>query len=608
MPPPQRRAQEPEEQLGAQTALLVFDDFSGGMDTQSARQGLPENKAAWLENVQPIAPNFLLGVPSPVTSLAMLLASEVIVKEFPGLIGTQDYVVAFTASGAGYTISVNGQGNGLPATGGSVTQFAPPGTFSPTGPDMTTYNAQRLLIADAQSGYSTYDGSAFVKPGGVSPNFAITNGGSGYTSGANVAISGGSGSGAMATAQVTAGVVTGITLTMAGTGYLAGDTLTVSITAVGAGSGATANAHVWPFVSPNPTSVAVAFSRVWLSANRTLICTGTGSTSFGAGYDDFLTADGSVTTVISDTDLIHAITCLRFLENFLYIIGDNSVKAIGSITIASGVTTFTITTLSSDQGTIYPQSVISFDRLVTFTNTVGVFAVFGTSVQKISDPMDGIFRGADFTLPPQAAVNDISNIHTLLVLLRYNDPVLGKRTILASFSNRRWFLISQGNSLTALTTVVLGGITETFASSGSDVTQILQGTAALAYKVQTSLTGAGKPVYDKRVIRAGVAQTASTTSDLVLNVDTELTTINSNLANETGPILHFVNNSGQVLNFVNNSGQVLNFVTQGFILSHTANFSATGRYVGATATGTLNGIALQAIILEVAEGAKWGKG
>jgi len=73
-------------------------------------------------------------------------------------------------------------------------KFAPAGTFSATGPDMTVLTAQRLLMADSVAGYCTYDGKAFVKSGGVSGNFQVTAGGSNYTSGATAAISGGSGS------------------------------------------------------------------------------------------------------------------------------------------------------------------------------------------------------------------------------------------------------------------------------------------------------------------------------------------------------------------------------------------------------------------------------
>jgi hypothetical protein len=50
-------------------------------------------------------------------------------------------------------------------------------------------------------------------------SIGIANGGSGYTNGANVVVSGGMGSGAQATATVVNGVVTAINLTNPGSGY-----------------------------------------------------------------------------------------------------------------------------------------------------------------------------------------------------------------------------------------------------------------------------------------------------------------------------------------------------------------------------------------------------
>lgn len=71
-------------------------------------------------------------------------------------------------------------------------------------------------------------------------NIALTNGGSGYVT-PTVTISGGGGSGATAIATVSGGVVTGITLTNAGSGYTSAPTISLS---GGGGSGATATATV----------------------------------------------------------------------------------------------------------------------------------------------------------------------------------------------------------------------------------------------------------------------------------------------------------------------------------------------------------------------------
>ena len=586
--------------------FVIFDDFSGGMNTQSARQGLPEKQAAWIENLQPIAPNFLPTVQAPETPFADL-SGEIVSVIQTVVLGTQTYSVAFCKSGAAYAVPVSG-GVGLVTAAGATVQIAPSGTFS-THPDMAVWYGvnDRLLFADSVSGYATWDGTLFVSEGGVSPNIIVTDGGSGYTSGATVAITGGSGSGATAHAVVNGGVVTAVVLDNPGHGFIASDTLTVTITAVAAGSSATANAHVWPFVA-KATTIAVAFSRVWQALGRTLIVTGTGSSTFGESYDDFLTADASVTTTIGDADLTIGVTALRYLDGYLYVVGDNSVKFIGGITVTSGITNFGITPLSSDQGTTFLNTVISYNRLVILANIVGVFAVFGASVQKISDAMDGIFKNIDFTQPLVCAVNDVNNIHTLLVLARYKDPIAGTRSVIMAYASQKWYLISQGSSVLAMATAILDGHADTFASSGSDLTQILQNaTAPIDWKLQTSLTAHGDPIKDKRAVRAGLAQTAQANADTMLTVDTERGSQNTNIGPET-LVLTFVNDSGEVLEFVNDQNQELTFALDGFMLSHSAAASNTGRYIGATATGTLNQGAIQGIFIEYQDGALWGRG
>ena len=574
--------------------LLVFEDFAG-MNTQSGRQGLSDKELAWLENLQPVAHNWLQGVPGPASALTTL-AGEIITRKFYATFNSIDWMICFCVSGAAYGVNLGT---------GAATKFANSGTFG-QAPDMTQWQSQRILIADATAGYSTWDGTAFVKSGGVSPNIAVTNGGSGYTTGANVAITGGSGSGATATATVTAGVVTAIQITNPGTGYKASDSLTVTITPVGAGSGATANAHPWPSVTPNPITIAVFQGRVWLAQQRTINFTGTGSATFGAGYDDFALGDAAGTTTIGDTDLVHSITALRSLNNYLFIFGDNSVKQIGNISIGTGpVTNFTIVTLSSDQGTTFQSSIVSYNRLVLFANQVGVFAIFGASVEKISDAMDGIFRAVDFSQAPCAAVNDINNIHTFLLLVRYKDPTLGTRSLILGFMNRKWFVLQQGNSLTFIATAIIGGVTETFGTSGNDVTQLLENASVpVAYKLITALSQNKRPIMGKRVIRAGVAQTAEGASDMLVTVQSERASAQFSAGAENA--VNWVNDSGAQVTWVNNSLVAVGWIASGFILDHTGKFSCSGIWLGAMLTGTLNGIVVNMIAIQYVESTLWG--
>lgn len=579
--------------------VIVFNEIEG-MSTQSLRFDLSEKKAAWMENLQPISANNLLCIPAANASIADLTAQgETITKMFYFDFGlSTDYVVAFCTSGAAYTINI---------ANGTKVKFANSGTFS-TSPDVTRWGTQRILIADSSAGYYTYDSVCSVGSGGVSPNIQVTAGGSGYSSGATAASSGGTGSGDTYSVQVTGGVVTGVTLLTAGSGFVAGDTLTLTITAVGSGSGATATAHVWPFLSVNPTTIAVYSGRVWLAQTNVITYTGTGASYGGVGYDDFLTADASGSTTLQDTDLIHQVTALRALNNYLFIFGDASVKQIGNISVVSTTTNFTITTLSSDQGTVYPDSILSYNRLVLFSNTVGVFAVFGSSVEKISDDMDGVFRLIDFTQKPNAAVADINNIHCYLLLVRYKDPLAGTRSLILTFMNKKWFVISQSASLKFLVTSIVGSIYSVYGTSGTDITPLLKdATTAVSIKLQTSLTSHGAPMLAKRSFRYAIAQSVGAASSMSLLIESERT-ISQQINYTISNVLNFVNNSVGALQFVNQGGGNLNFITNaaGFHYQHGNTGGIGGIYLGMTLTGSVTAYTLSSMMLELGEGAAFG--
>lgn len=77
---------------------------------------------------------------------------------------------------------------------------------------------------------------------------AVSNGGTGYTTAPTVALTGGGGTGATATAQVSGGVVTGITITNPGSGYTSAPT--VGFSGGGGGTGAVATVTVGLLANP----------------------------------------------------------------------------------------------------------------------------------------------------------------------------------------------------------------------------------------------------------------------------------------------------------------------------------------------------------------------
>lgn len=444
--------------------------------------------------------------------------------------------------------------------------------FSETqGPPSTRWEVQQIIIQSSGSGYTSAPsvtinitaGFVIVQPtatctvgNGQVLAITVTSGGGGYTSAPTVTLTGGGGTGATAAAVIGGSGVATVTLTNPGSGYLSSDTLTVGFSG-GGGTGAMASAHVWPFVTSG-TTLAVFQGRVFLGGGRLLQYTGT------EGFDDFDAANAAGATVIGDADLTHAITALRNYNNYLFIMGDQSVKQIGNISLnsAGNLTLFTILTLSSDQGTIYKRSCGSFNRVFMFANTNGIYAVFGSSVQKISDDIDGIFKLIDFTQQPQFAIADFNNIHNALWLVRYIDPLSVERSILITFNGKKWFITSQGNSLVALTTAstLASGMNLTFATSASDITQILSNaTAPVAFTLRTALSHHGNPLQRKKTIRGGWAITGGSSNTITVEMDSDEASQSGSQSIIAAFFAYF---------FANNPGNV------------------SGRYLGATITGS----------------------
>jgi hypothetical protein len=497
-----------------------FADFET-MDTQPLRQGLPPNRLAWCENVQIDAPNKLVALPGPAFSPLNTIPGKTVVKMWgvnsspldPGFASTPS-VVCFCSDGSlQYVTHV------------SVTQIFPPGGL--INPDVVVYSVPpvlELLIVDP-NGYAAWNSvNGLITSGSVSPHIVVTNGGSGYAGGATAAITGGSGSGATATVTVVGGIVTAVTLTNGGSGYKAGDVLTVTISPVAGGAGATATAIVWPFISQFPSTaafagIAIFAGRVWLAVGKNLIWTGT------KGLDDVNPANAAGSTLLSDADVVFNITALRNLNNFLWIFCDQAIKQIGTVGVSGSTTVFSIVTLSSDIGCEWPLSIQSYNRLVLFGHNTGIYAVLGSSVEKISEPMQGIFDSADFSQQLSAFIADINNRHVYGVLIRYIDPLLATtRSLIMIFQRGAWYVLNQGSGLTAVGYIIVGnGTIRIYGSSGADVTQLVAALPgqATAIFVQTALTDHGKPHMGKKLLRQSTANFATHVAAVTMTVDTE---------------------------------------------------------------------------------------
>lgn len=391
---------------------------------------------------------------------------------------------------------------------------------SPPGVYNLSFSGGGGASAAGTATIGTYTNDLGVAAVGV-VSLNLTNGGSNYTTAPAVTVVG---------ASFSAGPVLNALIASQGAGY----TLTPNVF-IGSGTSAAASAHVWPFV-PKGNTLAVFQGRVWLNGLNTisnqfniLQWTGTGASYGNVGYDDFLAGDASGSLIISDADLVHAITALRALNNYLFIMGDQSVKQIGNISLnnAADVTLFTILTLSSDEGTIFPQSCLSFNRIAMFVNQDGIYGVFGSSVQKLSSDLDGLWNNIILSsIPNQGAVFDLNSIHYAAWSLNYADPVLGNRQILVAFDGKRWQVWGQATGLSDSIVVAPSLASEKltlYSLGGNNMWQLLSRVGApVPFTIQTALTHHGNAVQGKRVVRGGFTGVAGAANvPATVSFDTE---------------------------------------------------------------------------------------
>lgn len=577
------------DQVG-NSKFINFLEFEK-MNTKVARQNLSQKQAAWMENLQPIAPNNLQTVPAPATSISTV-SGKTVARQFPATINGIDYIMFCSTDG---NITAVNASNG--------TQNAIVTSSNIFSPDLIVFSSSILLIMST-AGYLGWNGTLIAFGGTLSLNFKLLTAGSGYTSAPSIAFSGGHGSGATATATVSGGVVTNVTMTALGTGYQAGDVITVTFSGGGATTQATGSIVIWPFISG--TSITIFAGRVWWANGRILNFTGTGA-STGQTYDDINPSDAAGSTTITDADLVHSITAVRSLNNFLYIFGDQSVKQIGSITVQSSVTLFTILTLASDIGTSFLMTILSYNRLVLFANKQGVYGIFGATVQKISDDLDGIFTLVDFSQQPSSSLQDLTNIHCYMLLVKYNDPVQGPRSIMCVYQSNKWYVVSQG-SLLAICGIALASTTQwdTFGSSGADVTELLQtATINVSILLRTALTSDDNYVMNKKLKRSGISLTSQTAQTVTMTVDTENNSISYTFT--ASSTITWINNNGQTVQWVNNSAQAVNFITGGFRFPYQST-EGYGKFIGNTVTGSVQGLVINGIVDEYEDADLWSQG
>ena len=535
----------------AEHKFIALKKFKS-VNTQPSREALKEDEFAWLENLMPIGDAFAEAVPGPGAAVATVGAT-ISLMHFVNL-GTVNYMICFTSAGGAQAVNLG--------TSATVT-IAAGGTF--TTPALDQWKSERAVIADP-SGYYSWDGTLFHSPGSLA-TVSVTVGGSGYTAVPAVSFSGGGGSNATATASIVGGSVVSVSLTAVGSGFTASPTVTFT---GGGGSGTTASAAIMPS-GQGGTAIATYSGRVWIANGRTL-----SFTAPNAWYD-FSSANAAGSTTITEGFLRKAIQALEALDNYLYVFGDSSIFLIGDLKVTGSVTTFSLTALSSTTGTTLQNTVTAMERAIVFMNRYGVYALFGASVQKISKALDGVFPKIDFTQPVSAGLVQIYNILCYVVSFVYQDTTKN-RALQAVFFDGKWFMTSQGDSVSVIAPTEINGQLGLFSTSGTDVTQMYTNTTVtIATTMTTGLLPFDNPIVDKQMIRAGLEYTAPALSSVTLEVDGEN---NNQSATFTGSNqIVWTNNAGATITWTNNLAQTLVWLATGFLLDSDV-FDLKAKYIG----------------------------
>ena len=561
-------------------------DF-GGVNTQAARQAIEDSEFSWLENMQPIGHGNLKSVPYATDTGVTLAATCYWMKA--ANIANVDYMMCFCTDGSAYQINLTSGSYG-------VTTIGAAGTFSSSGASFDQWNNTLIVIADTANGIFSWNGTTLVK---ISGSFAIT-----------AKIDNGSGgAGTTLTVTVTAGVLA-VGQSITGAGVSANTIITGFVGGTG-GTGTyvvnnsqTVGSESMTATSAAPTTGSAVCSyagRIWIANGRTVTFSAPGT------YTDFTTTNFGGSFTVNDSTLHSNITAMIATNGYMYYTGTDSLSVVSDVRVSTSpaTTLFSNINLVTTAGTNAPNSLIPYFRTLWMANPSGLIAVTGSTSQKGSDKLDGVYQLLASISAISGGVVVINNILCLAFLFSYNDPVLGTRPLFAIFFNKKWFFASQGSGLTFCATASIAGTQTMFATNGTNLYKCFSNlVSTIAQKVQTKLWDFGEnTVSDTQVLKAGVeCIMPSVAGSVTVTVDSELSITNANLTGSN--TVTWVNASNVTVSWVNNASATVTWLADGFIWFR-GDVSNYGKYAGLTITTTVPGIEMSAAQMQYELRARW---
>ena len=389
--------------------------------------------------------------------------------------GTLSPEVSIQSDGTGYTSTPTVTAVGGEGSGATFNVVMAPGNGA----------IQNITVSNPGSGYNYYDyvylafsgggGNTTAiatanLTGGTVSSISIVNGGTGYTSTTVVNIYGGGGTGATVTSPsgitISGGVITGITLTHNGEGYLNPPTVVITDPA---NTVAKANVILMP-IGVAGTAVETYQQHAWVIDGGRAFFTATESVA------DFATSDGGGAFTSSDSFLRSQYTAIKQSNGFLYLVADSSFNSISGVTTSGTppTTTFANQNVDPQIGTSWPGTVQTFSRNIIFANPFGVHAAYGGAVTKVSAALDGIYN-SNPPFNPSAGVAIVFGIHVYVMLMQITDQITGQPVNkLILWDGKRWWTTNQEVNFTWITTEEYNSDLTVWGTDGSGIYPLFQ--------------------------------------------------------------------------------------------------------------------------------------
>jgi len=250
--------------------------------------------------------------------------------------------------------------------------------------------------------------------------------------------------------------------------------------------------------------------------------------------------------------------------------------------VTSGVTIFTNTNVSASVGTKRPYAIFPYFRSVLFMNDYGVYALVGSTTSKLSDSLDGMIPNIDFNSPIYAGQVLLNNILCAAFNFRYYDAVFSQsyRYIQAVFFEKKWFITSQNDNLSYITTVPVSGKISLFGSDGTTLYRLYNdNTNNISSIVQTALLPMEDNIRTKQALKIGIEGTnTNSAANLNVTVDSEAGTSPITLLTS---LVGWQNNASQLISWSNASGTIIGWTTTGYSLFK-SDAKQYGKYLGMT--------------------------